>query len=119
MSDAVLHASKHDVFCRDCRFYAPLRREHRCRHPHAAPEVKTYEKLAKHFVEPEDKNAHNDCTDFKARRLQILPIEGVALVECVLLFGLFGAACLLFGVFSWVSSLVLIGGMLWILLRTC
>jgi hypothetical protein len=84
MNVCALHASKHDVFCGDCAFHEPYGPTHRCRHPSAVQEFKTYVGLAKRFVEPEDKNAHNDCADFKARPLRVMPKKWVVLLGLML-----------------------------------
>jgi hypothetical protein len=121
MNDAVLHAEKQDVFCRDCVFYAPLRREQRCGHPRAVQKVKTYEGPKSQFIEPEDKNAHNDCADFKAGPLRRWTIESVLVVGLLGLLGLASVLGLLFGFQPWVVGMVyasIAGAIVLVLLRT-
>ena len=123
MSDAVLHASKHDVFCGDCAFYEPgspyVLGSHfqRCRHPSAVQEVKTYVGLAKRFIEPEDKNAHNDCPDFKARPAPKLSREWVLGLGLVGLPVLAITAGRLFGFDPWLAVIVGAAILLWPLMR--
>jgi hypothetical protein len=92
-----LHASRQEVFCRDCVFYAPQRSTRRCRHPQAAQVVKTYAEPATHFVEPEERNAHNDCPDFDALTW---PVRAASVL--LFLAGIIGLWTLLFYVFPWI-----------------
>lgn len=84
-----LHAPVSDVFCDDCVFYAPLRPFHRCRHPSAATLVKTFAGYVTHRLEPEDKNAQNDCVDFRARTWwdTAFPLVGIPLLWLLWLLG--------------------------------
>jgi hypothetical protein len=91
-----LHASRQEVFCRDCVFYAPQRSMRRCRHPQARHVVKTYAGPATHFVEPEERNADNDCPDFEA-----MTWRGLAATVVLWLAGIAGLWTLLFYVFPW------------------
>jgi hypothetical protein len=117
MNDLALHASKDDVFCGDCAFYEPYGPTHRCRHPSAVQEFKTYVGLAKRFIEPEDKNAHNDCADFKARPVPKLSRDSVLVFYMVGLTGLVTTVWLLYGFYPWVPVTVGAGIPLCLLLR--
>jgi hypothetical protein len=92
-----LHASRQEVFCRGCVFYAPQRSAQRCRHPQAVQVVKTYVGRVTHSLEPEERNAHNDCPDFQARTWRDLAAQVVLFLASIV-----GLWTLLLYVFPWV-----------------
>jgi hypothetical protein len=113
-TDTSVPAPQQDIFCRDCVFYAPppLRFEHRCRHPRAVQDVKTYERLVQHFAEPEERNAHNDCADFEARTWWALRQDAALLLGLAFLIGvclafLGGLVALPHGLTPWVAVMVM------------
>jgi hypothetical protein len=89
-----LPISPQEVFCRGCVFYAPQRSAQRCRHPHTVQVVQTYAGRGTHFLEPEERNAHNDCPDFQAWTWRERVAQVVLFLACIvgvwtlLLYGL-------------------------------
>jgi hypothetical protein len=61
-----LPISPQEVLCRGGVCYAPQRSAQRCRHPHTGQVVQTSAGRGTHFLEPEERKAHNDCPDCKA-----------------------------------------------------
>jgi hypothetical protein len=58
------------VYCRECRFFLDARRCHdrRCLHPQARYWVDTSVERVPQYRTPAERNAHNDCPDFRPLR---------------------------------------------------
>jgi hypothetical protein len=63
--DAIF-AHQGNIFCGNCFYFAPkFQNGERCRHPHAKQFIKTYAGMQVHYVQPEERNKHFDCADFR------------------------------------------------------
>ena len=64
------HVGRPKVFCRDCRFFldANVPQRQRCLHPHTRYFVTTAVEFEQRWRTPGERNAHNDCPDWRLWR---------------------------------------------------
>jgi hypothetical protein len=98
--DAIF-AHQGNIFCGNCFYFAPkIENGERCRHPHAHRLIKTYAGMEVYYVQPEERNKHWDCADFRqatfGSRTTNDP-KGFARIMIVTVFGIFA---MVFGIFG-------------------